>query len=221
MTSGTGEQPSVRLLLVRHGRVDPSVAIDASTPLDEVGRAQSEHAASMLVGAGVHRIFSSPTRRALETAEIIGTALGLEPEVDAPLREFELGTEGATSGEAAQRPRPDLALWRPEHRVRRDAESLGDFQSRVTAMLTAMTLQARPHDVYVLVTHAGVINAALRWAVGMASNNGWFFGAVTPRGSVTEIEHWPRGRHEEGAPRYSVLHRLGDVGGLASELRSN
>ena len=221
MTSGPGDRPSLRLLLVRHGRVDPAMRLDASTPLDEVGRAQSAHAASMLAGAGVHRVFSSPHRRALETAEIVASALGLEPEVDAPLREFDFGVEGTTSYEVAQAERPDLAFWRPEHRAHADAESLGEFQSRVTAMLTAMTLQARPGDVYALVTHAGVIDAALRWAFGLTSNNAWFIEAVARHGSITEIEYWPRGRHEEGAPRYAVLHRLGDVGGLAPELRSD
>jgi broad specificity phosphatase PhoE len=216
----SGERPSVRLLLVRHGRVDPGARLDASTALDEVGRAQAAHVASMLAGTGVTRVFSSPLRRALETGEVVAAGLGLEAEVDALLREFELGVEGATSYEEAQALRPDLVFWRPEHRAHPGAESLGDFQSRVTAMLTAMTLHALPDDVYVLVTHAGVIDAALRWAFGLTSTNAWFIEADVPHGSVTELEHWPRGRHEEGAPRYSVLRRLGDVGGIASELRS-
>lgn len=217
------ERRSVRLLLVRHGRVDAGAPLDADTPLDEVGRAQAEQAGAALSSGltRVTRVFSSPFRRAFDTAEVVAASIGLDAEVEPLLREFELGGEGVTSYEQAQADRPDLAFWRAEHRSGPDAESLGEFQARVTALLTVMASRALPDDAYVLVTHAGVIDAALRWTFGLTSTMGWMVEAMAPHGSVTEIEHWPRGRHELGAPRYSALHRLGDVSWLPPELRSD
>ena len=42
--------------------------------------------------------------------------------------------------------------------------------------------------------------------------------ASLPNASVTEIEHWPTGRRSGGAPRFTLVHRVGDVSHLPREL---
>jgi probable phosphoglycerate mutase len=209
----------VRLLLVRHGHIDPAVPLGLDSPLSPRGAAQADWLGPGLGGEGITTLLASPVRRALETARRLSRPLGLEVGVELALSEFLLGWEGERSYDDVQISGAHLAIWHPEHRG--GEESLADFQTRVTALLTAVVLRAAPGDTVALVTHAGVIDAALRWAWGLTSRNPWLAEAELPHCSVTEIRHWPRGRHPEGAPRYSVITRIGDAGALPAELFSS
>ena len=209
---------SLRFLVVRHGHIDHSVALGPETPLSPRGQAQADWLGPALGAEGVTALLTSPFARARETAARLAGPLGLEPTIEAALAEFEIGIEGISSYEESQEARSDLAIWHPEHRGPR--ESLADFQTRVTALLTALSLRAAPGDTLVLVTHAGVIDAVLRWAWGLTSRNVWLAEVRAPHASITEIEHWPRGRHPEGAPHYSVVQRIGDASALPGELQS-
>lgn len=66
--------------------------------------------------------------------------------------------------------------------------------------------------------HSGVIDAILRWAFGGTPDTAWTTEAMAPHASITELRHWPTGRHARGAPRYTVLVRVGDVGHLPADL---
>jgi broad specificity phosphatase PhoE len=212
----TGE--SIRFLLVRHAHIDGGVVLGLETPLSPRGQAQADWLGPALGAEGVTSLLTSPAVRARETADRLRGPLGLEPAIEAALTEFEIGIEGVSSYAESQTVRPDLAIWMPEHRGPR--ESLADFQTRVTALLTALSLRASAGDTLMLVTHAGVIDAALRWAWGLTSRNAWLAEVRAPHASITEIEHWPRGRHPAGAPRYSVVQRIGDASALPGDLWS-
>jgi broad specificity phosphatase PhoE len=76
-----------RALLLRHGESahnahtgSEALADAEGDRLTELGREQARAAGAGLAGRGVTRLLSSPMRRATETAEIVGAALGLEPE---------------------------------------------------------------------------------------------------------------------------------------------
>src|SRR5688572_8804782 len=153
---------SLRFLVVRHAHIDHSVALGPDTPLSPRGQAQADWLGPALGAEGVTALLTSPFPRARETAARLAGPLGLQPTVESALAEFEIGIEGVASYAESQELRSDLAMWQPEHRGPR--ESLADFQTRVTALLTALSLRAAAGDTLVLVTHAGVIDAALRWA---------------------------------------------------------
>ncbi len=83
------------MLLARHGqtmfnviygetRKDPGLV---DPPLTDKGKYQAETLASELRSLGVARLICSPYTRALETAEIVGGALGLTFTVEASVRE--------------------------------------------------------------------------------------------------------------------------------------
>ncbi|HEX7996327.1 MAG TPA: histidine phosphatase family protein, partial [Streptosporangiaceae bacterium] len=55
--------------------------------LTAVGREQASVAARLFAGRDVLRVYSSPLRRAAETAEVIAAGLGLNVALDARLRE--------------------------------------------------------------------------------------------------------------------------------------
>ncbi len=162
------------------------------------------------------RVYASPYPRAVATARPTCDRYGVTPTVDARLPEFELPTVAV---EMIQK-RPDLVLWRPDHRAAPGGETLAAFSERVAAACTDIVLR-HPRASVAIFTHAGVIDAALRWAVGLPPDSAWRHDFDLATGSVTEIEVWPHGHVENGAPRYSAIGRVGDVrrlGRLVSDL---
>jgi broad specificity phosphatase PhoE len=81
------------LVLVRHSvpEIDPARPAD-EWRLSEEGRTRCEPLATRVRASAPRRLLSSPEAKALETAELIAPALGLEVEVERDLREHERRT---------------------------------------------------------------------------------------------------------------------------------
>jgi probable phosphoglycerate mutase len=209
---------SAVLLLIRHGQQAPDERgeVGRASVLNPLGRLQAaELARELFAGPEIAAVYASPLPRAAETAQLLCQRLGLAPRLDPRLAEFELGTRPIEGiGE-----RDDLLIWRPEHEGA-DGVTLGAFAARVAAFCEEATARHLGQRVAV-VSHAGTIDAALRWALGMGADSDWQHEAEVRHASITEIEFWPRGRIAGGAPRYAVLRRLDCVEhlrGLASDL---
>ena len=76
---------SAHICVSRHGETDWNIAGIlqgwTDTLLNDLGRRQSHELAAAVGHCGLSRVYSSPLRRALETAEIICDNLGLDPPV--------------------------------------------------------------------------------------------------------------------------------------------
>ena len=208
-TNMTGQLASAILLLIRHcqARARGSSKIGRTTPLSKLGHRQAAALASC-IGAGEHpvAVYTSPLRRATETTAHICEKLGLNAIVDPRLAEFELGTMPLGLVQA----RPDLLLWRPEHRGT-DGVSLSEFSTRIAAFCDEIVSKHLGERVAVI-SHAGTIEAALRWALGIPPNLPWMHEfECLANASITELEFWPRSRVEGGAPRYAAFRRVGDI----------
>ncbi len=124
-----------RIILVRHGKTDWNRELriqggSSDTPLNEEGRQQAENLASRLSQRSIQAIYSSPLKRALETAQIIARHHNLEVVVEKSLREVEAGKlEGATSAELGMRFSELLTRDGVSKRVP-GGESLADLQQR-------------------------------------------------------------------------------------------
>jgi broad specificity phosphatase PhoE len=94
---------------------------------------------------------------------------------------------------------------------------LREFQGRVADALQRLVGEP-PSGRLIVVVHSGVIDAALRWAFGLGPDAPWTTEAAVAQASITELHHWPRGRHASGAPSHTLLARLGDVRHLPPEL---
>jgi broad specificity phosphatase PhoE len=90
------------LYLIRHGQTATNQArlIQGwdSEPLNARGRYQAERAGERLAHAGLAALYASPLRRAAETAEIIGHAVGLDVTIVAGLREMNTGKASGLHG---------------------------------------------------------------------------------------------------------------------------
>lgn len=107
----------MRVLLARHGQTDWNAAGKiqgvSDVPLNERGREQAAVLAGRVLDAGaISAVYTSPLKRARETAEIIGRRLGLEPVPVVALTELNFGDwEGCSWEEIGARWPEQLAAY--------------------------------------------------------------------------------------------------------------
>ena len=159
------------IVLVRHGETDWNrdnrFQGHADPPLNDSGRAQARALAGELKGRGLAAVYTSPLRRASETASILGAELGLEPIADASLMEVDVGSwSGLTRTEVEERFPAGFARWLEYGHGWNDGETYDDLGARVVTGLTAI---AGRHDgaAVLAVTHGGPIRSALAAAQGV------------------------------------------------------
>jgi broad specificity phosphatase PhoE len=155
-------------VLARHGETNDNrepirVQGFTDTPLNDTGRAQaSELAERIASGPPFAALWSSDLSRARETAEIVGTRVGLEANLDPRLREANRGRWEGHRFIDIEREEPELyAAWRragPEFRFP-GGESLLDQQERVTAALSE--IHAAGELPALAVCHGGSIRVML------------------------------------------------------------
>lgn len=129
------------VLLARHGETDdnrPPLRFQGwrDTPLNDTGRSQAHSLAAELTDRGIASIWSSDLSRARETAEIVGSHLGLSVRLDARLREGNRGRwEGRLFGDVATHEPELFERWEHAGRDWRfpGGESLREQLERVSA----------------------------------------------------------------------------------------
>lgn len=193
------------LVIVRYGQQEHT-GQDGS--LTERGREQARRVGSVLALTPTDRLVSSTLKRSVQTAGEFG--VDLQQVTD--LCEFRFGP--TWNWQKADN-REDLALWRPEHHD--EDESLGKFHRRVVSALDHL-LTTPPDGRIVLCVHSGVIDVTLRWAFNLSPDDLWMTEAAVPHCSITNLTHWPHGRHASGAPRHTVLDAVGDTRHLPADL---
>ena len=109
----------MQLLLVRHGESIGNVTRQLQKhdePLTERGRRQAGELASFLADRPDLRVvYTSPLNRAVETATIIGAAIGLRPIALPGLAEIDVGkAAGFTFDEWSERDPESVRRWREE-----------------------------------------------------------------------------------------------------------
>ena len=156
-----------RLLLIRHAqpREDESRGrcygrLDVE--LDDDGRRAAVGLAHALRDVALDAVYTSPRRRALETARPLANAHGLEPFVDERLAELDFGElEGRTYDE--------IAATEPElYRAWMDAPTTVQFPGgdsyaklRTRALAAVTEIRAAAAATAAVVTHGGVVRAIL------------------------------------------------------------
>jgi broad specificity phosphatase PhoE len=157
------------LLLARHGETEWNrqrrFQGHADRPLNDVGRRQARELAELLLSADVAAIYTSPLRRASETARIVSAQLDLEPRELEALREIDVGDwQGLTIDEVKARfPEQLEVAWQSGWPNGETHEELG---ARVLPALLDLERQ-HPGAIVLGVTHAGPLRVALARAAGL------------------------------------------------------
>ncbi|QKW37914.1 histidine phosphatase family protein [Actinomadura sp. NAK00032] len=167
---------ATEILLVRHGASAPA-RVDRSFPLVDghadpelapEGREQAERVGDRLAEEKLDALYVTSLRRTAETAAPLARRLGLEPRVEAGLREVYLGEwEGGLFRQKVAQNDPVAQRMFAEERwdVIPGAESAAGFAARVEESLTRLAAAHAGGRIAVF-THGGVIAQALAAATG-------------------------------------------------------
>jgi broad specificity phosphatase PhoE len=160
------------LVLCRHGEsagnVERRFGGHGATPLTERGREQARALGRALSRTGVDAIYSSDLARARQTAELVGAATGIEPELAPALRERSVGALTDLTFEEAEERFPEAfrALMNREKGARPPGgETYRECQLRAVALLDRV-LAERPGERIVFVSHRITISRLTCYLLG-------------------------------------------------------
>jgi broad specificity phosphatase PhoE len=158
-----------RIILLRHGENRANLTKEFSYkkidyPLTEKGILQARQTAEALRGRGIRAIYTSPLKRAQQTAQIVGESLGLTPILDEAFREFNVGR--------LEEVPPSNETWGQYHRVIHawvegraevsfpGGENNRQLWARYESGLRKV-IQAHPGQTLLIVGHGGIFTATL------------------------------------------------------------
>jgi probable phosphomutase (TIGR03848 family) len=178
-------------LLVRHGENDyvKTHRLAGRLPgvhLNEKGRKQAQLLAERLAGAPIKAVYSSPLERAVETAQPLAEALGLEVMLRPNLIETDIGEWQDQKLWKLRRTK----LWKvvqgiPSRMQFPGGESFADGQRRICQELEELTRRHEAKDVLVCVSHADPIKLAVAYFIGLPVDH--FQRLAIAPGSITTL----------------------------------
>jgi probable phosphoglycerate mutase len=156
------------ILLARHGETDWNREGRfqgwADPPLNATGRAQAVDLSVQLMAEELAAVYSSPLRRAYETAEVVAASRGLEPVTVDALREVDVGSwSGLSRAEIEQRFPEQYARWLDYGQGWEDGETYEQMVDRVVGALQELA-EGRDGERILAVTHGGPMRAASAFA---------------------------------------------------------
>ena len=163
-------------LLMRHGVTDLSGTFCGATDpeLNTAGRHQVSVAANALK-VSVDVIYSSPLRRALQTAEIFADKWRAKIVVRTELREIHFGVWESLTWKQIEKQYAEVAKeWMAHYPTGKipGGEDYGDFLKRVKDEAAWLLEKSRTENVFA-VTHAGFMRTALQEISGLSSQKAY------------------------------------------------
>ena len=183
--------------LFRHGQTEGN-AINrwqgrTDSPLTDLGRRQVESASS--TAPDIRALFTSPLGRAVESAEIIGASIGLDPRGDEGLIEMSFGgweNMTTTEAESSDPELFDKIYGRGEDAPRgRDGESFTETGERMSATVESLATDSN-HDHIGAVSHGAAIRAYITNVVGLSFPDRNRF-PMPRNSSMSQIRQTPSG----------------------------
>ena len=169
-----GQPSAIRILLIRHGETEFNRnhrfqgRIDV--PLNPEGVDQAQALARALKNECLAAIYSSPLRRAVETARLVKSFHPSTPFFEEPgLIEMDLGEFDGIEGQRWAENYPDFRkrwLESPANLRMPGGESLLDVQNRVVDTLERITLNYSSEDTLLISSHNFVNRTILCHALG-------------------------------------------------------
>ena len=159
----------MELIFVRHGRpehVQTSDGSPADPPLAEVGHLQAAAVAQWLKEEPVDHIYSSPMRRAMETAKPIEEALGLSVAIREHLSEFDRNSSSYVPMEILKEVNRRAWERMASGAVSDSTDSMYTWRDSVLGEVEHL-IEHHSGQRVVVVCHGGVINAYLAFCLSI------------------------------------------------------
>lgn len=190
---GEGVGTHTRLFVIRHGEstwnAEHRFQGQADSPLSALGQWQAGRAAEALAAAPLVAVYSSPLRRALETARMIAAPHRTQVISLLELMEVHGGVwQGMTAAEIEEAYPEVLEGWRANSptAVPPGGETLEEAAARGLRAVERI-VAAHPQDHVAVVTHGGIGQLILKGLLGSAPlGRGRFF---LSNGSISLIEY--------------------------------
>ena len=196
-----------RLVLLRHGRTEWNdtgrAQGHADVPLDDVGEVQAKAVAPVLAALAPAAVWSSDLARAAGTAAVVAAEAGLEPVLDARLREFDVGPHrvGLTDDQyAVAHPEEHAALVAGDLGAVPGRETPDDVLARFLPALTSYADALGEGETGIVVSHGAalrvVVPAFLGWgaevheSLGVLANCGWVVLEHSPSTWTGGVVRW-------------------------------
>lgn len=203
----------MRWLLIRHGESvgnrEWRLQGQKEFPLSERGRRQAELVARRLADMDIEAVYSSPIRRAWDTAEVIARRVELAVQALFGVQEYDFGELSGLTWPEIHRRAPEvtatMASRGGEFPDYPGEEGRDAFRERVCAALWGLQ-ERHEGETVAVVTHAAAILVFLLDVLGLSYRRRLPF--ALDNGSITVVETGPRGW--PGAPP-AVLVSLNDV----------
>jgi alpha-ribazole phosphatase len=166
------------IMLIRHAEAEGAgcyLGRRSDPSLSARGRAQAEALARWLVGERLAAIYSSPLRRALETARAVAAPHHLPVETVADLAEIDFGLwDGLSYQEIEARQPEQLACWLadPLTVAPPEGESLAELSQRVINAFEPIVTR-HPGETMIIVTHGGPVRVILCQGLGLPLAAHW------------------------------------------------
>lgn len=179
------------IYLVRHGETDWNelhrMQGRTDIPLNDRGRRQALCAGHVLSDVKLDAIYSSPLKRAFETASLIRGNRSMAIQKEPGLLEIDLGAwEGLTPLEIDEKFPGEYDLWRadPEHWKTKGSERFQDVQRRAAKAFQKITRENQGKRI-LIVSHMVCLSMILLSIAGKPINDIWNHPLLN--GSLSEI----------------------------------
>jgi len=168
-----------RVIIVRHGRTEWNRVerfrgrVDIG--LDEVGMKQAEVAAKRIREWPISAIYSSPLRRAMDTAEIIAAPLELNVQPMSGIIDIDYGSwQGLSTEQVVARDDSLYSRWiKSPYEVKfPGGESFTEVRERVASAIGDL-IQQHPKETFVLVSHKVICQILILNLLGLDSSHFW------------------------------------------------
>ncbi len=170
---------TTKFILFRHGQTEWNLGErfrgHADLSLNDTGLAQAQKIAARLKAENIAAIYSSPLRRARQTAQPLADAFHLDVQSHDGLNDIDFGALEGMTLEEAQQAFPEVAaawLHRPGHVKFPKGGSFKKMRTRIEGMLDELSVK---HDgqTVALISHKVVCGAMLCVVLGLDADALW------------------------------------------------
>ena len=185
----------VKIYLVRHGETDLNkdrrFRGHSDVPLNEDGVLQAAGAARILKLAGISNVYTSPIRRAVETATAIAVVTGARMETEDDFVDIDYGEwQGLTVEEARQRNGAEVEAWRrdPGSFAFPGGDSIASVRGRLGPAFERLVQRDHQGPIAV-VSHLAVLKLCFTVLMDLSADYFWRVGLEN--GAVSLFTHKP------------------------------
>jgi len=186
------------IIFMRHGQAYNNVkrllvGRNLESHLTELGRKQVKQSSELLKTIPIHKIYSSPVIRTVETAEIASDTLGLDYELDERLFEIELGKLVGLYYDDVLSAHGDLfAKFYSDNDdenslLEFEVESFGSVRERIRNLLYEFVEKHEGENI-LLISHLDPIKAAISLAMNIKPSS--VYSVQVPNASINVLKNY-------------------------------